>query len=96
MVVVGRRASDDLVQKVGHRLRGGHSAVVEQQSVDAVDAVVVAVSVVAAPPVANDTALVSAVAEAAPGVEVPPAAAAAALKALVAAEHAPAVEPVAA
>ena len=91
MVVVGRRASDDLVQKVGHRLHGGRSAVVEQQSVDAVD---VAVSVVAAPPVANDTALVSAVAEAAPGVEVPPAAAA--LKALVAAEHVPAVEPVAA
>lgn len=91
VVVVGCRAWDDLVQKVEHKLRGGHSAVV---------AVAAAVRVVAAPPLANDTALVFAVAEAAPGVEVPPpavaAVAAAASKALAAAEDVPAVEPVAA
>lgn len=94
LAVVGRRASDDLVQKVEHRLHaltndsGAHSAVVEQQHVDAVVAVAAAVNVVAAPPLANDTALVFAVAEAAPGVEVPPPPAAA--------EDVPAVEPVAA
>lgn len=106
LVVVGRRASDDLVQKVEHRLHaltndnGAHSSVVEQQHVDAVVAVAAAVSVVAVPPLANDTALVFAVAEAAPGVEVPlpavVAVAVAALKALVAAEDVPVVEPVAA
>jgi hypothetical protein len=90
LLVVGCHALDDLVQKVEHRLHaltndsGAHSAV------DAVVAVAAAVSVVAAPPLANDTALVFAAAEAAPGVEVPPPAVVAA------GEDVPAVEPVAA
>jgi hypothetical protein len=88
VVVVGCRASDDLVQKVEHRLHAltkdsrPHSVVVV--------AAAAAVSVVAAPPLTNDTALVFAVAEAAPGIKVPPPAVVAA------GEDAPAVEPVAA